>query len=39
MAQDYTQICWDNISLLIQEGSITAEEAVDNIIKDSADIW
>lgn len=39
MAQDYTQICWDNISLLIQEGSITAEEAVANIIADSADIW
>ena len=39
MAQDYTQICWDNISLLIQEGSIDAQTAVDNIIKDSADIW
>ena len=39
MAQDYTQICWDNVSLLIQEGSIDAQTAVDNITRDSADIW
>ena len=39
LGQDYTQIVWDNISLLICEGSITPEQAVNNIIRDSADIW
>ena len=29
--QDYTKACWDAVSLLIQEGSITPEEAVEQI--------
>lgn len=37
--QDFTQICWDNVSLLIQEKSITPEEAVENIKTESEDIW
>lgn len=37
--QDYTQVVWDNVSLLIAEQSITPEEAVDNIIADAADLW
>lgn len=37
--QDYTQIVWDNVSLLIAEQSIDAETAVENIIADSADLW
>lgn len=39
VGQDFTQICWDNVSLLIQEKSITPEEAVENIIAESEDIW
>ena len=39
VAQDYTQIIWDNVSLLIQEQSITPEEALQNIIDESADLW
>ncbi|MBR3504920.1 MAG: extracellular solute-binding protein [Clostridia bacterium] len=39
VAQDYTQICWDNVSLLIQEKSITPEEAVANIKAESDIIW
>ena len=39
VGQDFTQICWDNVSLLIQEQSITPEEAVENIRTESADIW
>jgi sn-glycerol 3-phosphate transport system substrate-binding protein len=39
VAQDYTQICWDNVSLLIQEQSITPEEAVENIKAESDIIW
>ena len=39
VAQDWTQIIWDNVSLLIAEQSITAEEAVANIKADSADLW
>ena len=39
VGQDFTQICWDNVSLLIQEQSITPEEAVENITTESADIW
>ncbi|MDL2317853.1 extracellular solute-binding protein [Eubacteriales bacterium OttesenSCG-928-A19] len=37
--QDFTQIVWDNCSLLIQEKSITPEEAVANIKAESDDIW
>ncbi len=29
--QDFTQCCWDAVSLLIQDQSITAEEAVEHI--------
>lgn len=39
IAQDYTQIIWDNVSLLVSEQSITAEEAVANIKADAADLW
>lgn len=39
VGQDFTQICWDNVSLLIQEKSVTPEEAVENIIAESEDIW
>jgi|GEM_PF-341044 len=39
VAQDYTQIVWDNVSLLIQERSITPEEAVENIKAESDIIW
>lgn len=39
VGQDFTQICWDNVSLLIQEQSITPEEAVENIRTESADLW
>ncbi|MGI6172886.1 MAG: extracellular solute-binding protein [Christensenellales bacterium] len=39
VGQDFTQICWDNVSLLIQERSITPEEAVEKIKAESADIW
>lgn len=39
VAQDYTQIVWDNCSLLIQEQSITPEEAVANIKAESDMIW
>jgi len=37
--QDFTQIVWDNMSLMIQEGSITPEEAVANITAESANLW
>lgn len=37
--QDWTQIIWDNVSLLIAEQSITAEEALANIKADAADLW
>ena len=37
--QDFTQIIWDNVSLLIAEQSITPEEAVANIKADAADLW
>jgi sn-glycerol 3-phosphate transport system substrate-binding protein len=37
--QDYTQIIWDNVSLLIGEQSITPEEAVANVKAESADLW
>lgn len=36
---DYTQIVKDNVSRLISEQSITAEEALENIIAESADLW
>lgn len=37
--QEYTQLCMDNVSLLIQDGSITAEEALENIIAESEGLW
>lgn len=39
VGQDFTQICLDNVSLLIQEKSITPEEAVEKIKAESEDIW
>jgi len=39
VGQDWTQIIWDNVSLLIAEQSITPEEAVANIKADAADLW
>lgn len=39
VGQDFTQICWDNVSLLIAEKSITPEEAVENIKTQSEAIW
>lgn len=35
----YTVIVKDNVSRLISEQSITAEEALENIIADAADLW
>lgn len=39
VGQDFTQICWDTVSLLIAEQSITPEEAVEMITTESEDIW
>ncbi len=39
VGQDFTQICWDTVSLLIAEQSITPEEAVEMIATESEDIW
>ena len=39
VSQDFTQIVWDNVSLLIGEQSITPEEAVENIRSESEDLW
>ena len=33
--QDFTQACWDAVSLLIQDQSINAQEALDHIIANS----
>ena len=37
--QDFTQCCWDAVSLLIQDQSITAEEAVEHIRTNSAQFF
>ncbi len=37
--QDFTIVCWDASSLLIQDKSITAEEAVEYIKKNTADLF
>lgn len=37
--QDFTQCCWDAVSLLIQDQSITAEEAVEHIKTNSAQFF
>ncbi len=37
--QDFTIVCWDATSLLIQDKSITAEEAVEYIKKNTADLF
>lgn len=37
--QDFTQCCWDAVSLLIQDQSITAEEAVEHIRQNSAQFF
>ena len=39
VGQDFTQICWDAVSLLIGEQSITPEEAVEQIVTESEGIW
>lgn len=39
ISQDFTQIIWDTVSVLISEQSITAEEAVAAIKADAADLW
>lgn len=37
--QDFTQCCWDAVSLLIQDQSINAEEAVEHIKTNSAQFF
>ena len=37
--QDFTQCCWDAVSLLIQDQSINAEEAVEHIRQNSAQFF
>lgn len=37
--QDFTQCCWDAVSLLIADQSITAEEAVEHIKVNSAEFF
>jgi hypothetical protein len=37
--QDFTVVCWDASSLLIQDKSITAEEAVEYIRTNTANLF
>lgn len=39
VGQDFTQIIWDACSRLIDEQSITPEEAIEQIKADAATLW